>query len=95
MAVAAFDGSGSGVMGGRLMVVVVVKEEVGCLLMLPKSSVSKRRRSFWEGRHENDMYIIIILCLITVLWCSGNNAISSLCNPSQCVGSILAHALTF
>ena len=77
------------------IVVVVVKEDIGCLLMPPKLSVGKRRRSFWEGRRENDMYIIIILCLITVLWCSGNNAISSLCNPSQGMGSILACALTF
>ena len=94
MAVAAFDGGGGGVVGGHSMVVVVVKEE-GCLLMPPKSSVGKCRRSFWKGRCENDMYIIIILHLITVLWCSGNNAISLLCNPSQGMGSILACALTF
>ena len=49
----------------------------------------------WEDAPENESYKMKVICLTTVLWCNGNNAIGYACDVHRSLGSILAHALFF
>jgi hypothetical protein len=50
---------------------MVVEKETMWWVDDAKSSVGKRRRSFWKSRGENDTYTIIFICYIMAVWLSG------------------------
>jgi hypothetical protein len=67
------------------------------LLMMPgrASMFADARFGNIDTTHENEVYTIIIVCLITVIWLSGKSTLIFLCNLCECWGSIFAHACIF
>jgi hypothetical protein len=50
---------------------MVVEKEMMWRVDDAKSSVGKRRCSFWKSRGKNDTYTIIFVCYIMAVWLSG------------------------